>query len=364
MPLKIKEKLISFIIILPLFYSCVSLSEKQDYKDISHLTPKEAEEYLIKEELQVKDIVPNTQKEINWYHKYEKTEYSLVYLPGYSSTRQEIRPIPEEIAKAMKMNYFGTRFKGNGIKGGADSYKGVTVQDHMRDAYEALMIGSIIGKKVILMGTSTGSTFAIWLANKFPDLVAGLIFISPNHEPSDSLGNFMLGPFGRQLTYGVTREYLRSKSVRLTSNKENKYMGLEYSSEVQHADASIAMMGIVGIARKINPNSFDMPYLVFYSEKDIVISVKKLKEFFDQYGTKTNVTKEAVALKGIKDLWQHAPVGDFIDPSTSRLVISEVVSFLKENLGRDFTNQENQEVIKKEFVFNIEDPNFSSIFCN
>lgn len=364
MLLSLKEKFIYLIFTLFFFTSCVSVKQKQDYKDISHLTPREAEEYIIKEESKVKDIVPNTQKEITWYSKYEQTEYSLVYLPGYSSTRQEIKPIPEEVAKALKMNYFGTRFKGNGIKGGADSYKGVTLQDHLKDAYEALMIGSIIGKKVVLMGTSTGATFAIWLADKFPELVAGLIFISPNHEPSDPLGNFMLGPFGKQLAYGVTREYLRSKSLSSDFSYINKYKGLEYSSEVQHVDASIAMMGAVSVTRKINPSNFTMPYLVFYSEKDIVISVKKLKDFFDKYGKKVNSPKEAVSLKGIRDLWQHAPVGDFVDPNTSKSLIPEIVTFLRDNLGKDFSEESKQLIIKKEIIFNDDDPYFSSIFCN
>lgn len=364
MSLSCRKKFVYFIPFLSFFISCVSLNQKQDYKDISYFTPREAEEYLLKEEAKVKNMVPNTHKQITWYSPYQQTEYSLVYLPGYSSTRQEIQPIPEAVAKALKMNYFATRFKGNGIKGGADSYKGVTVQDHLEDAYEALMIGSIIGKKVVLMGTSTGATFAIWLADKFPDLVAGLIFVSPNHEPSDPLGNFMLGPFGKQLAYGVTREYLRSKSLYPSTSYKNKYMGLEYSSEVQHVDASIAMMGAVGITRKINPNSFAMPYLVFYSEKDIVISVKKLKEFFEKYGSKTHSSKEIVSLKGIRELWQHAPVGDFVDPNTSRAIIPEIVSFLRDNLGKDFEGEGDQIIIRKEIIFNEDDPYFSSIFCN
>ena len=349
----ISKKWTSFF---PLFFffftSCLSLKQDLDFKDID-ASPQEIDSYITEEESHVPNIVPNTNKEIVWVgEKGVQTDYALVYLPGYSATRQDIYPIPERVAQEMGMNLFLTRFKGNGIDGGGESYKGVTVQDHMRDAYEALRVGEILGKKVVLMGTSTGATFSIWLAHRFPERIAGLVFISPNHEPSDSLGDLMLWPLGKQLTYAFSREYLRSKSSKLNDDIKNRYIKNQYSSEIQHADAMLAMIGIVDIVRSLEPETLPFPYMVIYSEKDIVISVKVLKKFFSRYGKKTLAPKESISVTGAPGIFQHGMVGDWVHPKTTEPTVNLISSFLKENLGKPLPEKgENQDISYRRLPF-------------
>jgi pimeloyl-ACP methyl ester carboxylesterase len=336
--------------ILPFsLFSCLSLKEDLDFEEVP-LDPLGVESYIYERESRVLDIVSGTDKRIVWAQGAGvKTEYSLVYLPGYSATRQEIAPIPERVARSLGMNLFETRFKGNGIEGGTDSYKGVTVQDHLMDAYEALSVGAVLGEKVVLMGTSTGAPFAIWLANRFPEKVAGLVFVSPNNQPADARAGLMLGPFGKQLAYLITGGYYTS------GNKDEisyRFYDRGYSSEVQHVDGTLAMMGIVGIAAKINPAGFKVPYLMIYSEGDTVVSVKAFKDFFEQYGTNTRAPKESVSVIGAPGSGQHAMLGDLMDPKTTGPAVQVIIDFLQSNLGKPLPNeQEGQSITRKELSF-------------
>ena len=63
---------------------------------------------------------------------------------------------------------------------GTEAMLGMTPANLYNSAKEALVIAHKLGKKVIIMGTSTGCTLALMLAADFPRLVDALILYSPN----------------------------------------------------------------------------------------------------------------------------------------------------------------------------------------
>ena len=82
-------------------------------------------------------LVPGTEKRIRWYRggKDQRTTYSLVYLHGFSATRQEIAPVGDMIADALAANMFETRLTGHGRTTGA--LQNVQAEDWIADAREA-----------------------------------------------------------------------------------------------------------------------------------------------------------------------------------------------------------------------------------
>ena len=125
-------------------------------------------------------VIDGAEKRIVWAGEPgERTELVLIYLHGFSATRQEIAPVPEQIAAALGANLFETRLSGHGLEN--DALANVRAEAWLDDGIEALAIGRALGERLVLIGTSTGATLALAMAGH-PDFTAvdALVFLSPN----------------------------------------------------------------------------------------------------------------------------------------------------------------------------------------
>jgi len=151
--------------------------------------------YLAAEESSVPGITAGVQKHIDWAGTAGvKTPLAIVYLHGFSATSREISPVTEDVAKALGANVYFGRLTGHGLSG-ADLAK-ATVDDWIRDAREALAIGRRIGERVMVIGTSTGATYAT-LAAAGGDIADGYVFVSPNFRVKNRASILLTVPFAR-----------------------------------------------------------------------------------------------------------------------------------------------------------------------
>lgn len=106
-------------------------------------------------------IVDGAEKRIRWFGDLEgqRSEYVVVYLHGFSATRQEIAPVGEIIADALEANMFETRLEGHGLAERA--LTDASAEDWLVDGVESLAVGRALGEKIVLIGTSTGATLAL-----------------------------------------------------------------------------------------------------------------------------------------------------------------------------------------------------------
>lgn len=80
--------------------------------------PKDIDHYLAQSEAQFHDIVPGAEKIIIWANATKtKTPLSIVYLHGFSATRQETSPLSDKLAAQLGANVYYTRLSGHGRKG-------------------------------------------------------------------------------------------------------------------------------------------------------------------------------------------------------------------------------------------------------
>ncbi len=160
--------------------------------------PGDLDAWLAQEEARHPGIVPGTEKRIVWTGAAgARTPLSVVYLHGFSATSEEIRPVPEEVARALGANLFLTRLAGHG-RGGA-ALGTATATDWVRDTKEAMAIGRRIGGRMIVIGTSTGGTLAA-IAATDPAMardLAGVVFVSPNFGVRSWAGALFAMPFVR-----------------------------------------------------------------------------------------------------------------------------------------------------------------------
>src|SRR5258708_39190542 len=86
-----------------------------------------------------------------------------------------------------------------------DAMVNLTADNYWESAKQALAIGKQLGDKVILMGTSTGGTFALQLAATYPDMVTALVLLSPNIAINDPTAWVLNNHWGLQVAHLVTK---------------------------------------------------------------------------------------------------------------------------------------------------------------
>jgi len=171
-------------------------------KDDFDLPIEELDQFLAEREAKVVNLKPENESRIIWADGQQKTEYSIVYLHGYSASPMEGHPVHEQLAKRYGCNLYLPRLDGHGIDD-EESFLNLTPDGLMDDAKEALDIGHLIGEKVILMSCSTGGTLSNYLAAKLPERVHAQIMYSPNFAIYDSNAKFLTGPWGDQIARKV-----------------------------------------------------------------------------------------------------------------------------------------------------------------
>ena len=135
--------------------------EKPFFDDVLPYIPNQIsiDDYVSKNESNFK-IKANNEAKIIWADSsHQVTEYAIVYLHGFSASQMEGDPVHRNIAKQFNCNLYLARLAEHGLTG-SDAMLNLTAENLWVSAKEAYAIGKKIGKKVILMSTSTGGTLS------------------------------------------------------------------------------------------------------------------------------------------------------------------------------------------------------------
>src|SRR4030095_12782087 len=153
------------VLLLVIGYLMGPKPSKPKYEKELPLVPAtgQLDKYISSKESQHK-IKPENEARVVWFNdsSKQKTEYAIVYLHGFSASREEGAPIHRDIAKEFGCNLYLSRLAEHGLDT-VDPLRKLTVDKYWESAKEALAIGKELGNKVILIGTSTGATNAIQL---------------------------------------------------------------------------------------------------------------------------------------------------------------------------------------------------------
>jgi esterase/lipase len=284
------------------------------------ILPDDIEAYIKNNESRIPDIRPNTEKTILWANPEApaKTPIALVYLHGFSATRQEIAPVSNIVAKTLGANLFYTRFTGHGRNGNAMA--DITVNALLNDAVEALEVGKKLGDKVILIGTSTGGTLATWLATyDTSNSIAALVLLSPNYGPRRKESELLFLPWGNTLLQMVEGPVYQFEPY---NELQQQYWTTQYPSE-----ALLPMMGLVKLTRDKQLERIEQPVLVMYSPNDSIVSTEAIKNNYFRFASKT---KTIIAITDSSDPQQHIPAGRALSPKTTQEVANHILEFIQQ----------------------------------
>jgi esterase/lipase len=221
-----------------------------------------------------------------------QTEYAIVYLHGFSASQMEGDPVHQNIAKQFHCNLYLARLAEHGIDTTEDLMN-LTAENYWESAKLAYAIGKQIGKKVILMGTSTGGTLALQLAANYPE-IAGLILYSPNIEVNNPAAPLLNNPWGLQIGRAVLKgNYV---DVKYTDSAYPKYWNSHYRIE-----AVVALQNLLEATmteatfKKIHQPSLALYYYKDETNQDNVVKVAAIQKMMEAIATPSNM-KLAMAM--------------------------------------------------------------------
>lgn len=215
-------------------------------------------------------------------HKAQ-TEYVLIYLHGFTASQGEGEPVHREFAKKFGCNLYLSRLAGHGLKG-EDAMLEFTPEKLWASTLEAYAIGKKLGKKVIIMGTSTGGALALRLAANFPE-IKGVILYSPNIAINDGSAWLTNKPWGLQLIRKVMGGMYSKKSAD-TDPKVLQYWYSQYRLEaVPQLQEFIETSNTKQTYQQVKQPVLMLYYYKDEQHQDKTVRVDAMLKMFDELGT-------------------------------------------------------------------------------
>jgi len=272
------KKLVAIILFLVALLQPIQGQILSQQTTISNL-----EEAIKTAESRVENIKPNNEAKIIWAKgfKEKQTDIVLVYLHGFGASHREGEPIMTQLSEKYHANVFMTRLEEHGINT-EDSFKNLTPENYIASAKEALQIGKMLGKQVILVSTSTGGTLSLHLASEDESIV-GLILYSPFIGLKNPAFAAILSPEGKAGFIKMNGSEIMKQN---RGEEEAKYWSTSY-----HVNGYVALIKM--LTATMTPQTFakvKAPVFMGYyykneQEQDQVVSVPAMLKMFDALGT-------------------------------------------------------------------------------
>ncbi len=250
---------------------------------------------------------------------------------GFSASQEEGNPAHRTIAKKFGCNLYLSRLAEHGIDT-SDQLLNLTADNYWESGKEALAIGKQLGKKVILISTSTGGTLALKLAATFPNDVFGLILYSPNIAINDSKAFLLNNPWGLQIARKV-------KNSNFNTPSDSREIYKQYWNTPYRLEAAVALEELLETTMtEATFKAVHQPTLALYYYKDeqhqdTVVKVSATQQMMKKLGTPINRKRE-VPMPKTED---HV-IGSPIKSKDVEGVIRETEKFMIEVLKMKVVN--------------------------
>lgn len=273
--------------------------------------------YLAAQEARFDDVVPGVEKRVIWAGEAGgATPVALLYVHGFSATSEEIRPVPDEVARALGANLVYTRLKGHGR--GAAALAEPRAADWMADYAEAVGVARKVGQRVIVLATSTGGTLAAIGASD-PDLaVDALVMVSPNFAVVAGAARILTWPYARiwaPIVAGPERAF------RAANADHARYWTTRYPTV-----ALLPMAAAVAEARKLDYAAIQTPALFLFSPQDRVVQPSVTRRVAGVWGGPA--TLMPVTVGPGDDPLSHVIAGDILSPGMTDQVVETILEWI------------------------------------
>lgn len=276
--------------------------------------------YFADAEAAYDDITPGTEKRVIWYgDRGVETEWSLLYVHGFSATSEEIRPVPDRVASALGANLVYTRLRGHGRRG--DAMAEADVAAWMRDVAEGLAAARAVGRRVLVISTSTGGTLVTAAAHDagLSRDVAGLVFVAPNYGVNNPLAPLLTWPAARWWLPKLAGE---RRSFEPLNDRQARYWTTEYPSV-----AALPMGALIKAVNGLDHGKVQIPALFWYSQADRVVRPDRIEAVVSAWGGPVRVVQPE--LNAQTDPYAHVLAGDVMSPGQTDTAVAGILDWVE-----------------------------------
>ena len=317
-----------FLVILIIVYFLGPQPSTPKYKNDLPSIPSDVmqlEKYIAANEATHK-LKPDNEARVIWFNDStkEKTEYAVVYLHGFSASQEEGDPVHREFAKKFGCNLYLARLAEHGVDT-TNPLANYTAEKSWRSAVEAYAIGKQLGRKIILMSTSTGGTLALKLCGEFPDIVAN-IMMSPNIAINDPNAWLLNNHWGLQIAHLIVG---KQRTVEDTTALYAKYWNNRYStSSLVQLEELLESTMKEPTFKKVTQPTLMLYYFKDKDHQDSVVKVSAMKRMFAQLGTPDSLKRE-IALPNTENHVLASPIKSKDVESVKREIEKFAIEILK-----------------------------------
>ena len=294
--------------------------------NISIKDPKSLKDWISQRESACSDLKRGTEAEVVLHNPEAptRTPWAIVFVHGFSGSRQELFPLPENLAASLGANLYSARLSGHGHQ--PDRLHEATLSQWMTDVREAFAIGRLLGERVLLLGNSTGATLSMLGILRFPQAEHpdALVMLSPNHAPSHRWAHLLQCPGARWWVPLVVGKY----RYWTPTNPEHAH----YWSHPYRTTALFPMSEAVQCLAREKLTRITIPTLVLYSPEDRVVRPDMMEEGFAQLGASR---KQMLVVDGVEDPRHHILAGNILSPGTTDSIGSTIRTFLAQEAPRE-----------------------------
>jgi esterase/lipase len=228
-------------------------------------------------------LKPGNAAQIIWAGKpATQTEYVVLYLHGFGACQEEGNPVHRDFANTFGCNLLLSRLYDHGLNN-KKPLENFTPERLWQSTLEYYAMAKKLGKKVIVMGTSTGGTLALKLAAKFPDIYAVILY-SPNIRINNSFAWILNNPWGLQIA-----RIMHGSEIINSDEKSNFYKKYWYDHYNIKAAAQLQELTETTMTNETF-ESVKQPVLLLYyyknkKQQDPVVKVSAMLTMFEHLGT-------------------------------------------------------------------------------
>jgi esterase/lipase len=277
----------------------------------------DVEAYIAEAENTVSDLREGMGKEVIWADPLTKakTDVAVVYLHGFSASKEEIRPVPDLVAEALGANLYYARLAGHGRSG--DAMAEATAKDWMNDLAESLAIGQQLGERILLITVSTGGTIAKagYANDGLMDSVDGLVLISPNFKINNPAAPLLTMPWARWIVPAISGA---ERSFEPVNDLHARNWTTKYPTR-----ALFPMAAMVRDAEKVKASDINVPALFMFDPNDKVISAETARAVAGSWSGPV----EIIEVADNDDPFNHVIAGDSLSPSTTQSTADAITAW-------------------------------------
>jgi len=243
-------------------------------------------------------------------------DLGLVYFHGFQANRQELAPVVEEVAEAIKAPIFFSRINHHGMQGG--DLRELKLDDYLEAIIEAEVVGRHLGAELAVIGMSTGAPMAMLMAAQSTQ-VKSLVLISPNFALRQWNWKLAIGPIGNVLT-------------RIVKGPEHKWTPIndqqaKFWAHRIHSGALRPMAEMVQLGRRAGEERKDwsqVSVLLVQNPLDQIIDNEESKAYLEQFSFQRFEVFELPSDN-------HILAGNIVKPENTAILVERIRKFVSES---------------------------------